>query len=86
MELITPQARVFRGTASAVELWCANAVVQMESDVTAYFGLIQAAEVMVRVGNRHRFFTVLNASASIRDRQFRVIAEVIRPTAPPEGN
>jgi hypothetical protein len=58
----------------------------MEPNMTAYFGLVQSAEVMVRVGKRLRFFIASNASASIDDNRFTVIAEVIQPTVAPVRN
>ena len=86
VQLATPCGRVFSGSASAVEFSPANGVLQMEPNVTTYFGLVQAAEVTVRIGKRFRFFAALNATASIEDHRFTVIAEVIRPTVAPVRN
>ena len=86
VELATPRGRVFAGTVSALEFAPANGVVQMEPSMTAYFGLVQSAEVTVRIGKRFRFFAALNASASIEDRRFTVMAEAIQPTPAPMRN
>ena len=86
VELATPRGRVFAGTVSAFEFAPANGVVQMEPSMAAYFGLVQSAEVTVRMGKRFRFFAALNASASIEDHRFTVMAEVIQPTPAPVRN
>jgi hypothetical protein len=86
VELATPRGRVFAGIVSALEFAPANGVVQMEPSMTAYFGLVQSAEVTVRIGKRFRFFAAVNASASIEDHRFTVMAEAIQPTPAPVRN
>lgn len=58
----------------------------MEPSMTTYFSLVQSADVTLRIGKRFRFFAALNASVSIDDHRFTVMAEVIQPTMPPVRN
>jgi|SRR5581483_4329235 len=86
VELATPKGRIFASAVSGCEFAPANGILQMQPGVTTYFGLVPSAEVTVRIGKRFRFFAALNASASIEDHRFTVMAEVIQPTPPPVRN
>jgi hypothetical protein len=80
VELATPQGKVFSGKVSAAEFSPANGVIQFEPDNATYFGLVNSADLALRIRNKFHFFTLLHASASIRVRRVSIIAEVIRPT------
>ncbi len=86
VELMTPKGKVFSGRAAAVRFSPANTVVQLEPGAVSYFGLINSGELVLRTGNRFRFFALFRGSASIVDRRVTVLAETItRVTAPFEN-
>src|SRR6266536_1472630 len=79
VELMTPKGKVFSGRAAAVRFSQANTVVQLEPGAVSYFGLINSGELVLRTGNRFRFFELFRGSASIVHRRLTVLAETITP-------
>ena len=86
VELMTPKGKVFSGRAAAVRFSPANTVVQLEPGAVSYFGLINSGELVLRTGNRFRFFVLFRGSASIVDRRLTVLAETITPITAPFEN
>ena len=86
VELMTPKGKVFSGRAAAVRFSPANTVVQLEPGAVSYFGLINSGELVLRTGNRFRFFVLFRGSASIVDRRLTVLAETITPVTAPFEN
>jgi len=86
VELMTPKGKVFSGRAAAVRFSPANTVVQLEPGAASYFGVINSGELVLRTGNRFRFFALFRASASIVDRRLTVLAETITPVTAPFEN
>src|SRR6266581_3710215 len=86
VELVTPKGKVFSGRAAAVRFSPANAVVQLEPGAVSYFGLINSGELVLRTGNRFRFFELFRGSASIVHRRLTVLAETITPVTAPFEN
>ncbi len=86
VELMTPKGKVFSGRAAAVRFSPANTVIQLEPGAASYFGVINSGELVLRTGNRFRFFALFRASASIVDRRLTVLAETITPVTAPFEN
>ncbi|SRR5258707_15843393 len=86
VELATAKGTVFSGTVSAAELSPSKNVVQLEPGKVSYIGLMHSGELALRIGSHCRFFTLVNASASIHGGRLTVIAEIIQPTATPIRN
>jgi hypothetical protein len=86
VELMTPKGKVFSGRAAAVRFSPANTVVQLERGAVSYFGLINSGELVLRIGNKFRFFGVFRGSASIREHRLTVLAETITPVTAPFEN
>ncbi len=86
VDLVTPKGKVFSGRAAAVRFSPANAVVQLEPGAVSYFGLINSGELVLRTGNRFRFFELFRGSASIVHRRLTVLAETITPVTAPFEN
>ena len=86
VELMTPKGKVFSGRAAAVRFSPANAVVQLESGAASFIGLINSGELVLRIGNKFQFFSVLRGSASIREGRLTVLAETITPVTAPFEN
>jgi len=86
VDLMTPKRKVFSGRAAAVRFSPANTVVQLEPGAVSYFGLINSGELVLRTGNRFRFFELFRGSASIVHRRLTVLAETITPVTAPFEN
>lgn len=86
VHLSTARGSVFRGPVSAVEFAPASGVMQMDPRGTTYYGLVQTAEVTLRVGKRIRHFLAVNASIGVEQGRLTVIAELIHRSLLPPMN
>ena len=86
VKLMTPKGKVFSGGVSAAEFTWPNGVLQLEPGDVSYFGAVNSGELLLRIGKRFRFFTIVHAAASLEKRRLTIIAEIIQPTAAPREN
>ena len=86
VDLMTPKGKVFSGRAAAVRFSLTNTVVQLEPGAVSYFGLINSGEVVLRTGNKFKFFALSRGSASIRGRRLTVLAKTITLVTAPFEN
>jgi len=77
--LSTPAGVVFAGPVEAAEFRSQKTTVQLVPGQATYFGTIEKAEIVLRIGREYLVFSVVNGTASVKEGELTVLAEAILP-------